>query len=114
MYNKSEYFDIIFAASVMEHFADRDKIVMEVVRLLVPDGYLIFSSPTETRFYELGRKIFGYVRPEDHYFCANEIAFTARKYLKSIEKKYGPPAIPPFLAAYCIYVFQKRLEDTET
>ncbi|NIO21329.1 MAG: methyltransferase domain-containing protein [Candidatus Aenigmarchaeota archaeon] len=100
-------FDIVFAASVLEHFAERDKLFKEIVRLIVPDGYLIFSSPTETWFYQLGRKIFGYKKPDDHYFSASEIANTGEKYLRLIDKKYTPFGRPSLFAAFCIYVFQK-------
>ena len=105
------FFDIISAASVLEHFADRDKLFMEILRLIVPGGYLIFSAPTETCFYQLGRKIFGYVKPDDHYFSADELANTGRTYFKLIDKKYGPFNAPSFVAPYCLYVFQKKQKD---
>lgn len=101
-------FDIIYAASVLEHFPDREKIIKELARLLVPGGHLIFSSPTETWFYRLGRKVFGYVKPVDHYFSTDEIANVAKKYLKFTEIKQGPLVAPPFLAVYRIYNFEKK------
>ena len=101
------YFDLVFAASVLEHFEERDKLFIEIMRLITPGGFLIFSSPMETWFYKLGRKIFGYKKPDDHYFSAYEIASTGRKYLNLVDNKYCPFNLPPFLAACCIYVFKK-------
>lgn len=101
------FFDIIFAASVLEHFSNRDKIIREIVRLLVPGGHLIFSSPTETRFYCLMRKMAGYTKPLDHYFSAKQIACVTGKYLRFIGKKYGPAGVLPPFALYNIYIFKK-------
>lgn len=101
------FFDVIFAPSTLEHFGNLDRLFTEIVRLICPDGHLVASCPTETWFYELGRKVFGYVKPDDHYFSADEIATKGEKYLRLLSKRYGPLPTPPVFAAYCIYVFQK-------
>ena len=100
-------FDIIFAASVLEHFPDRDRLFTEILRLMGADAHLIASCPTESRFYELGRKVFGYTKPDDHHFSADQISSTAERYLEMVFKKQGPFAKPRVLAVYYIYVFRK-------
>ena len=101
-------FDLIFAPSVLEHFQDLDALFTELKRILNTGGKLVFSSPTETKLYELGRKIFGAVKPEDHYHSVFEIQNTGRKYLKYIRKSNGPLTfIPSILSVYIIYVFEK-------
>lgn len=105
-----DFFDIIFAPSTLEHFSDMDKLFAEILRLISPDGHLIASCPTETGFYRLGRNVFGYEKPDDHYFSAAEIAGAGRRYLRLVSKKYGPFAALPVFAAYCIYVFKKQYQ----
>lgn len=102
-------FDLIFAPSVMEHFKDLDQLLEELNRILNKNGRLVFSSPTETKLYELGRKIFGFIKPADHYHSVFEINDVARKYLKYEKKQNGPFSfIPSFLSVYVIYVFKKK------
>ena len=100
-------FDIIFAPSVLEHFKDLDLIFSELKRILKKNGRVIFSSPTETVLYELGRKLFGYTKPEDHYYSAFEIRDAARKHFNYINKRNGPFSfIPSICSVYIIYVFE--------
>jgi len=42
---KSNYFDIIVLAEVIEHLRDKDKVILEVYRCLKKDGLLIISFP---------------------------------------------------------------------
>ncbi len=101
-------FDIIFAASSLEHFKDQEKLLQELSRLLRKGGLLVFSSPTESLFYELGRKVFGYVKPSDHYFSVFEIADYASQFFKLALSENGPLKIlPGMFAMYVVYVFEK-------
>jgi predicted TPR repeat methyltransferase len=61
------HFDTIIAADVLEHIRELDTLIAEFDRLLTPGGELLVSVPSENRFYELGRRVFGYVKPDDHY-----------------------------------------------
>ncbi|MBF0412326.1 MAG: class I SAM-dependent methyltransferase [Desulfamplus sp.] len=101
-------FDLIFAPSVLEHFYDLNLIFSELKRILKKKGRLVFSSPTETILYEIGRKIFGYKKPVDHYHDVFEISNVAKKYFKYINKRNGPFFfIPSICSVYVIYVFEK-------
>lgn len=105
---EDNYFDIIFAASVLEHFKDLDMLFVELKRILKKNGRLIFSSPTETKLYELCRKMFGVVKPADHYHSVFEIRDIAKKHLKYLTRHNGPFSfIPSSLSVYVIYVFKK-------
>ncbi|PCH94880.1 MAG: hypothetical protein COB85_05130 [Bacteroidetes bacterium] len=102
-------FDLIFAPSVLEHFDDQHALFTEITRVLKPGGKIIFSSPTETLLYELGRKVFGAVKPEDHYHSVFEIQRIARRYLQFKNKTNGPISfLPAFVSVYIIYAFEKE------
>ncbi len=102
-------FDIIFAASSLEHFKDQEKLLQELKRLLRKGGLLVFSSPTESLFYELGRKVFGYVKPVDHYFSVFEIADYASQLFELISYENGPiKIVPGMFSVYVVYVFKKQ------
>jgi len=101
-------FDLILAPSVLEHFDDQDALFTEITRILKPGGQIVFSSPTETILYEIGRKVFGAVKPEDHYHSVFQIQKIARKYLKFRDKTNGPISfLPALVSVYIIYVFEK-------
>lgn len=101
-------YDIIFAASVLEHFKDGEEVILALKRLLKPGGHLVFSSPTETWFYELMRKVFGYTKPADHYLTTHEIANAARPHLTYVRRTFGPILVPRPFCPYCIYTFRKE------
>lgn len=103
-------FDLIFAPSVLEHFEDQDSLFTELTRILKPKGRIVFSSPTETILYEIGRKVFGAVKPEDHYHSVFQIQKVARKYLQFKDKTNGPISfLPALVSVYIIYVFEKEV-----
>ncbi|MBL4657149.1 MAG: class I SAM-dependent methyltransferase [Flavobacteriales bacterium] len=105
-------FDLILAPSVLEHFSDQDALFKSLTNMLKPGGHLIFSSPTETRLYELGRKIFGAVKPEDHYHSVFAIQRYAKKYLNFVTRETGPfSLLPSLLSVYVICAFQKPKEQ---
>ena len=51
---------VVIAADVLEHVEDLDGMVASIHRVLLPDGSLIVSGPTETFIYDLARKIAGF------------------------------------------------------
>lgn len=101
-------FDIIFAASVLEHFDDIEKIIIEIKRLLRENGLLIFSSPTETKLYEFARRCFKVKKPDDHYHSAFDIINVTKKHLELIKLKKLPYNFFPIeLSLHVISVFKK-------
>jgi len=106
---ESGQFDLILAPSVLEHFEDQDALFLNLKRILRGGGHLVFSSPTETKLYELGRRIFGAVKPEDHYHSVFSIEKYGRKSLEFVMKENGPwPLLPSLMSVYIICVFQKQ------
>lgn len=88
-------FDTIVAADVLEHIIDLPPLIAEFRRLLKPGGELLVSAPSENRFYELGRRVFGYTKPEDHYHPASYIERTIGAELRPAARRYFPFRIAP-------------------
>jgi ubiquinone/menaquinone biosynthesis C-methylase UbiE len=88
-------FDTIVAADVLEHIIDLPPLVAEFRRLLKPGGELLVSAPSENRFYEFGRRVFGYTKPEDHYHPASYIERTIAVELRPAARRYFPFRIAP-------------------
>lgn len=93
---KNDFFDIIFAADVLEHFRDSTKIQREFRRVLKINGCLIVSGPTENFIYKLSRKIiFGYRKPVDHYTNIKEVIEKSTELFKMERMKIIPLWIIP-------------------
>jgi SAM-dependent methyltransferase len=88
-------FDSIVAADVLEHIVDLPPLVREFRRLLKPGGELLVSAPTENGFYEFGRKVFGYTKPDDHYHDAAYIERTIAAELRPAARRHFPFRIAP-------------------
>lgn len=97
----------ILALSALEHFKDLDGVASELLRVMKRGGYLVFLSPTENRFYRLGRKVFRYERPEDHYHSARGIEVILKKYFTVEKAKYIPIDFFPFLSIYRVALLRK-------
>jgi 2-polyprenyl-3-methyl-5-hydroxy-6-metoxy-1,4-benzoquinol methylase len=74
---------VILALDVLEHVDDLDGMLVDVSRLLSPDGTLLVSGPTESRLYRLGRRVAGFsghyhVRNVTDVMAAMERLFTIR------------------------------------
>jgi 2-polyprenyl-3-methyl-5-hydroxy-6-metoxy-1,4-benzoquinol methylase len=52
-------FDLINALDVLEHVADLQRTLRELLALLKPGGHLLVSGPTENILYQIGRKLAG-------------------------------------------------------
>ena len=89
----SDHFDSIIAPDVLEHIEDLRPVVAEFHRLLAPGGELLVSAPSENRFYELGRRVFGYAKPHDHYHPADFIERTVAEKLPLAQRRYFPVPI---------------------
>lgn len=100
-------FDTIIAADVLEHIIDLDALVREFERLLAPGGELLVSVPSENRFYEFGRCVFGYSKPDDHYHTASYVEERIGKRLRRTRRVYFPFNLP-LLAVFSLARFVKQ------
>jgi ubiquinone/menaquinone biosynthesis C-methylase UbiE len=100
-------FDTIVAADVLEHIVDLPPLVTEFRRLLKPGGELLVSAPSENQFYELGRRVFGYTKPEDHYHAAPYVEQTVARQLATAGRRYFPFNAAP-LGVFLLARFVKR------
>jgi len=75
----SNFFDIAFCLDVLEHFADLEAPVNEIIRILKPDGLLIVSLPTENIFYKIGRLITKGTVSEQKGPCSSPHFYNAKK-----------------------------------
>lgn len=101
------HFDTVIAADVLEHIVDLAPLVAELRRLLVPGGELLVSAPSENRFYEGGRRVFGYTKPDDHYHGASWIEETVARLLPLERRRYFPIGLRP-LAVFSLCRFVKE------
>lgn len=98
------HFDTIIAASVLEHIEDLPPLAAEIARLLAPGGELLVNVPSENRFYELGRRVFRYIKPADHYHDAGYVTDTLRSHLRLDKKRHFPVNFAP-LSVFCLLRF---------
>jgi 2-polyprenyl-3-methyl-5-hydroxy-6-metoxy-1,4-benzoquinol methylase len=102
----AEHVDTIVAADVLEHILDLEALVGEFHRLLKPGGELLVSAPSENRFYEFGRKVFGYTKPDDHYHAASYVEEVIERRLPLARRRYFPFNAAP-LAVFSLARFVK-------
>jgi len=100
---EDEYFDAVFCASTLEHFKSVELATWEIFRVLKPGGRLYFLSPSENWIYDIGRRLLGYTKPEDHYHKASDIQRVLKNYLKPVKEINYPIGIP----IYKIGVYEK-------
>ena len=100
-------FDFIVAADVLEHLRDLEPVVEELNRLLVPGGRLVISAPSENVLYAVGRKLFGFTKPEDHYHEPRDIEESLARHLKLQQKRYLPLDLYEGLSAFVLFSFGK-------
>lgn len=101
------YFDLIFAADVLEHMHDSTETQNEFRRVLKKGGCLIVSVPTENWIYDVARKAMAWhQKPVDHYSDAKTVIGVSRK-IFNVEKIITLPvrAIPGFK------VYRAKKED---
>ncbi|MBW2310078.1 MAG: cobalamin-dependent protein [Deltaproteobacteria bacterium] len=97
---KDGSFDAVLATSVLEHFRDIEKAIAEIARVTKKGGCLLFLSPTENRFYRLGRWLFRYKKPEDHYHAAKEIEAILETFFVVEARRDFPFNLFSFLSIY--------------
>jgi SAM-dependent methyltransferase len=89
------HFDAIVAADVLEHMQDLPPIARELARLLRPGGELLVSLPSENPFYELGRALFRYRKPDDHYHAGAQVVEELARHLELSELRHFPLNVSP-------------------
>jgi len=88
---KDNFFDIIYAADVLEHIENPDKIYLELQRVIRPGGCLIVSGPTENFVYGLAKKwIFRRKSASEHYNNIDDVLRQSSKFFKVEKVKVIP------------------------
>jgi len=105
---KDDTFYTVLTTSVLEHFTDLEEVVAEIARIIKPGGSLLFLSPTENMFYRFGRWLFGFKKPEDHYYSAKEIKGILKKYFYVEVEKHFPVNFLPFISMYRLGRFRMK------
>ena len=94
--------DVVVAADVLEHFKVLATPLAEIARVLRPNGVILVSAPMEHAFYRLGRRVFGFVRPEDHYHGASGVVAALRERFDVVTERRSPFNVPSALAAFLL------------
>jgi ubiquinone/menaquinone biosynthesis C-methylase UbiE len=100
-------FDFVVAADVLEHLQDLEPTVKELARVLAPGGRLVVSAPSENVLYAVGRKLFGFTKPEDHYHQPRQIERTLAEHLRLEQKRFLPLNWFEGTSAFVLYSFGK-------
>lgn len=95
-------FDLVLAASALEHFPNLENILIEIKRVLRSRGALLMLSPTENSFYRLGRFLFRYRKPADHYHSADAIIRSLGRHFILEKVQHLPVPLFSSLAAYTL------------
>ena len=97
-----DHFDTIVAASVLEHIEELAPLAAEMARILTAGGELLTNPPSENRFYELGRRVFGYTKPPDHYHDSKFVIEVVGGHLALREKRHFPFNWAPLSVFYLL------------
>jgi len=95
----TDHFDLVTAADVLEHFQELGPALDLIWSLLKPGGCLAISGPTENGVYALGRSLFGYTKPADHYHTIDDIRAQVQKRFdlqRYAHAPFGLPWVSPF------------------
>lgn len=101
-------YDIIVAMEVLEHIKDIKSITENLTGRLKKDGMLIVTGPSENFFYEMGRKVFGFTKPKDHYYSIKEIEEVLSKRARLIKRNYIPFNYLFSINPYTLLAFKKE------
>lgn len=79
------YFNVIICADVIEHIKNQDIAFENLIKLLKPNGLLVFTSPAYSKFYGTHDKMIGHYRRYD----LKDLKLIAKKHnLKLIRYRY--------------------------
>lgn len=84
--------DVVVAANVLEHVADRPALYATFRSKLKPGGRLVISGPTENALYRLGRRLIGF-RGDYHVTTIHELLEEAEAagFRRVWERRYPVP-----------------------
>jgi ubiquinone/menaquinone biosynthesis C-methylase UbiE len=104
---KDNFFDVVFAADVLEHFHERKTILKEFKRVLKYNGKLLISGPTENFIYKICRRIvfWFWQKKRDHFTNIEEIIKETSLFFIKEDIKILPSRI---IAGFKICKFVKR------
>lgn len=100
---KTNSIDLIMALDVLEHVEDLEETLRGIARVIVPNGKIIISGPTETPTYKLGRKLAGHeFSGKYHTRCIYEIRDVLEKFvhIERVSTIYYP--LPLFKLYYSV------------
>lgn len=87
---KNNSYDLIFAASILEHLKNLSDVLNTIKRILKKDGLLIYSVPSENVMYKFGKFITGYHKythpAHQHHNSRKEIYEMVVKKFKLVKK----------------------------
>ncbi len=99
-------FDVVIAADVLEHVLPLREALQEIVRLT--RSRLLISGPTENLAYRLGRPIFGFKKPKDHYYTYRQVEEHIIDAGFLLEKRsYTPGNLGESFSAFGLACFRK-------
>ncbi len=109
---KDGSFDMVFALSALEHFIRLDSALSEIRRVLRPGGYLVFLSPTENFFYRVGRRMMGYIKPEDHHHTSSAVEESLSRFLQLDSARNWPFGAFSLFSMYRVARFRKEISGS--
>ena len=106
-YSPTSKFDLIIANDVLEHILDISTVIDHLNSLLVDDGHIIISVPTESMLYRFARLMLNVKKPTDHYHTADSIIKKMKDYFTTCDIKYLPVNRLKALSFFAVYVGSK-------
>lgn len=103
--------DCIFSMSVLEHIADIDLAISEIVRVLKPGGRLVAGFPIENlvsnAFLDLIKKMIGFDRRIHHPTNHTQILSALRRYLSPVTERPFPISSSTNFSLYYAGIWRK-------
>lgn len=107
--SKKKY-DVIVALDVLEHIKNIDLITNKLLEMLNKKGLIFITGPSENFIYKIGRKIFRFTKPPDHFYSITEIENKLKNKAILVEKRFIPIPMLFSLNPFTMLVF-KKLEN---
>ena len=104
----SNYFDIVFLGDVIEHLVEPDKLIIELNRVIKPNGYLILTTPNLANLINRLCLLLGYAPTNYHpseYRYGTMFGVKHTSWHKSV---FTVPAMKDFLKSYGFDVLKEK------
>jgi 2-polyprenyl-3-methyl-5-hydroxy-6-metoxy-1,4-benzoquinol methylase len=103
------FFNLIISFSVFEHIADPDKILVEISRILKPDGRLLVGMPMVSKTMERLFDLIGYHGINKHHVIGHkEFLNMASKYFNLEKRNRMFQFLPEAVSLYFNMLFKKK------